>query len=146
MCYRPAHQKRMHHSKFKHCGPKGRRGKWSKWPGFASAWGYPPANVQEFDDRYELMLYAPGLEKSDFKISVVNNVLSIGVDKKDNNSEANFNWKRKEFSATGFKRQFELDNKIDNKKITAKYEAGILYLSFPKLKEHFTKRQDIDIV
>ncbi|HHH49804.1 MAG TPA: Hsp20 family protein [Saprospiraceae bacterium] len=39
-----------------------------------------------------------------------------------------------------------MNDKIDNKKITAKYEAGILHLSFPKLKEHVTKRQDIDIV
>ena len=145
MCLRHAHHRRMRHQKWKQFNMKKKMQKWSNWPGFATAWGYPPANVQEFDDRYELMLYAPGLEKSDFKISVVNNVLSIGVTQKENAADQS-NWKRKEFNTTGFKRQFELNDKIDNKKITAKYEAGILHLSFPKLKEHFTKRQDINIV
>ena len=144
MCHRHAHHRRMRHQKWKQFNMKKKMQKWSNWPSFAGAWGYPPANVQELDDRFELMLFAPGLEKSDFKISVVNNVLSIGVEKKENTTDQS-NWKRKEFNTTGFKRQFELNNKIDNKKITAKYEAGILYLNFPKLKEHFTKRQEIDI-
>ena len=34
---------------------------------FANAWGYPPVNVEELDDRYEILLYAAGYAKSDFK-------------------------------------------------------------------------------
>ena len=146
MCYRhAAHHKWAHHPKFKHWKRKARHGKWSKWPGFTGAWGYPPANVLEYDDRFELLLYAPGLEKSDFTIKVVDRVLSISVDRKETTEANDFSWKRKEFNTDGFTRRFELNDKIDTKEISAKYEAGILQLSFPKLEDHFTERQDIEI-
>ena len=42
-----------------------------------------------------------------------------------------------------FEHKFELNNKIDNTAIAAKYENGILIL--PKLECHETERQAIEI-
>ncbi len=102
----------------------------------------PPANVLELDDKYELYLSAPGYEKSDFVIAILDQRLSITVKEK---KEEDANWKRKEFSTKDFVRQFELDEKIDKSNIEAKYENGVLKLTLPKLEGFETTRQEISI-
>ena len=69
----------------------------------------PPANVRELDGSYELHLFAPGFEKNDFKIGLTEDVLSISVEKKEQTNE---NWKRQEYTPSGFVRQFELNDKM----------------------------------
>ena len=67
----------------------------------------PPANVKELDDRFELHLFAPGYEKNDFVIALIDKNLSITVEKKE---EADVNWKRQEYTPNGFVRQFSLND------------------------------------
>ena len=100
----------------------------------------PPANVLALDDKYELHLFAPGYEKPDFLIAVIDQTLRISVKEKVN-EEAN--WKRKEYSPNGFERHFELNEKIDKAAIGAKYENGVLILSLPKMEGFETARQKI---
>lgn len=102
----------------------------------------PPANVKELDDKYELHLYAPGFEKSDFLIALIDKNLSISVDnKKDDQS----NWKRQEYIPRGFVRQFELNEKIEKTSIKAQYENGVMIISLPKGAGFETERQEIEI-
>ena len=108
-----------------------------------SSFNNPPANVQELDDKYELHLYAPGFEKSDFLIALIDQNLSISVEKI---KEAQQNWKRQEYIPKGFVRQFELNEKIERSSIAAKYENGVLIISLPKGVGFETERQEIEIV
>ena len=110
---------------------------------FASAWHYPPVNVQELDDRFELFLYAAGYSKEDFQIKLKDNTLIISMEKQKEDVETASNWRRKEYYQTGFQRQFELGEKIDKTAITAKYNNGVLELTLPKLEGFETNRQDI---
>ena len=48
---------------------------------FANAWGYPPVNVDELDDRYEIQFYAAGYAKSDFQINLNDDTLTVAVEK-----------------------------------------------------------------
>jgi len=123
------------------CGGYSRKKMWKKR--FASSFNTPPVNVRELDDKYELHLFAPGLEKSDFVISVADQVLSISVDAKNSDQG---NWKRIEHVFKGFDRKFELNEKIDTAAITAKYENGVLVVSLTKLEGFETSRQEIEIV
>lgn len=126
-----------------HFGPCGtHKRKQARKSKFQASLNYPPANVKELDDRYELYLYAPGYEKSDFIIALIDDRLSISVKEKDQPDES---WKRKEFTQQEFVRQFELSDKVDKAAIVAKYEKGILILSLPKLEEFETTRQEIEI-
>lgn len=109
---------------------------------FPSAFNHPPANVRELDDKYELYLFAPGYEKSDFIIALIDNRLSISVKEKE---EVDQNWRRKEYSQGEFVRQFELSEKVNKEDIIAKYENGVLILSLPKLEEFETSRQEIKV-
>lgn len=107
-----------------------------------SSFHNPPANVQELDDKYELHLYAPGYEKSDFLIALIDQNLSISVDKKQVDKG---NWRRQEYIQRGFVRQFELNEKVEKSSIGAKYENGVLIISLPKGVGFETERQEIEI-
>jgi len=111
---------------------------------FKSAFNYPPVNVREFDDKYILYLYASGYEKSDFLIATIDSTLKITVEKQSD--EERIEWRRQEYSPKGFKRQFELNDKVDVSGITGKYEDGVLILTLPKLEGFETSRQEIQIV
>lgn len=109
---------------------------------FNSQFNQPPVNVRETDNSYELYLFAPGYEKSDFVISLTDQVLTISVADKQKEEG---NWKRQEFTPNGFSRQFELNEKTDKAAIAATYKNGVLILSLPKLEGFETSRHEIEI-
>ncbi|NND33168.1 MAG: Hsp20/alpha crystallin family protein, partial [Saprospiraceae bacterium] len=53
----------------------------------------PPANVEELDDKYVLYVYAPGFEKSDFKVSIKDETLVIHA-KQDREEDNEGRWRR----------------------------------------------------
>ncbi|MEO1514815.1 MAG: Hsp20/alpha crystallin family protein [Bacteroidota bacterium] len=119
------------------------RRKWARKMRHARGWNQAPVNVQELDDRYELFVYAPGLAKEDFQISLADRLLTISVQKEAEQGTEQANWKRQEFWQRDFERRFELNQHIDTQAIKAQYTNGVLQLSLPKLEEHHTQRQDI---
>lgn len=102
----------------------------------------PPVNVQEHSDRYELFVFAPGLSKADFLVSLQGDVLTISV-KKQESSEAAGNWTRREYQPGAFERQFVLNEKIDRENISARYEEGVLILTLQKLPGQDVVQQEI---
>lgn len=110
---------------------------------FSAKFNTPPVNVRETDNSYELYLFAAGYEKSDFVISLTDQVLSISVADKKQDSEGD--WKRTEYTPKGFVRQFELNEKTDKSAIAATYKNGVLILSLPKLEGSETARQKIEV-
>lgn len=135
-------QMKQHRSdNFPSCNGYARKKAWKEK--FATSFNSPPANVRELDDKYELHLFAPGLEKSDFIIALMDQVLSITVKEK---TEENGTWKRLEYSLNGFVRKFELSEKVDKTAIEAKYENGVLIVSLAKMEGFETVRKEIEIV
>ena len=93
---------------------------------------FPPVNIVENANAYQLEVAVPGLEKADFNIKLEANVLTIGADKKAVATTETEKVIRREFSNKAFKRSFTLDEKIEASTIDAKYENGILTLNLPK--------------
>lgn len=102
----------------------------------------PPVNVQELDDRYELYLFAPGLSKTDFLISLQGDLLTIAAKKQGNEADTG-KWTRREFETDAFERQFLLNEKIDRDQIAARYEEGVLLVSMAKLPWQEGPKQEI---
>ena len=96
---------------------------------------FPPVNIVEKKDRYEISVSAPGFEKADFIIKLDANILTISTEKKETVTEETDMLIRREFTQKGFKRSFTIDDKIDAEKITARYDNGILVLDLPKKEE-----------
>ncbi|MDX9891451.1 MAG: Hsp20/alpha crystallin family protein [Bacteroidales bacterium] len=96
----------------------------------------PSVNIMEDQDQFTVELAAPGFDKGDFKIEHNNNVLTISSDKKvENEVKEGECFSRKEFSYQSFSRSFTIPDTIDDEKITAKYENGILKVILPKRDE-----------
>src|SRR6202012_2904847 len=106
------------------------------WPaaglGRDESFGFPPVNIHETKDAYHLELSAPGRNKEDFNINIENGQLTISFDQKEESKTDDYKTIRKEFSFKGFKRTFNLDERIDTTAIQAKYEGGVLKLYLPK--------------
>jgi HSP20 family protein len=115
---------------------------WKDWMDFTSRHfsstntTLPSVNIKEDKEGYEVELAAPGFDKSDFKVELNNDVLTISSDKKvENETKEGEQFTRKEFSYQSFSRSFTLPNTVDSEKISAKYENGILKLCIPKKEE-----------
>lgn len=96
----------------------------------------PSVNIKETDDNYEVEVAAPGMDKQDFKITLENGQLVISSAKENEVNTQEENFTRREFSYQSFQRSFLLPkNVVDEDKISARYENGLLLLSIPKLEE-----------
>jgi len=106
---------------------------------------FPPVNIIEKADHYHLELSAPGMEKSDFTISLDGNTLTISGNRKEEKTESDHKMIRREFTCKNFKRSFTVDDKIDAGNINARYENGILVLNLPKKEEVKNANKQITI-
>lgn len=96
----------------------------------------PSVNIKETTDTYEVEVAAPGLAKSDFKVTLDGNLLTISSEKQSQKGNEQENFTRREFSYQSFQRSFELPkNVVDEENISARYENGLLQLSIPKKEE-----------
>ncbi|MCW3091319.1 MAG: heat-shock protein Hsp20 [Ferruginibacter sp.] len=107
--------------------------------------GFPPVNILENANAYQLEVSVPGLEKADFNIKLDGNLLTISADKKETVKKENEKVIRKEFGNKAFKRSFTLDEKIEASAIDAQYENGILKLNLPKKEVAKVTTRDITI-
>ena len=92
----------------------------------------PAVNVSESTEAYTLEVVAPGREKSDFKIHIEKDLLTLSYDKKASEEAKANKYTRKEFEFKSFKRSFTLSENVDVEHIGAKYEKGVLIVSLPK--------------
>ncbi|MFX1704974.1 Hsp20/alpha crystallin family protein [Chitinophaga sp. CC14] len=96
----------------------------------------PAVNIKETTDAFEVEVAAPGMEKGDFSITLDGNLLTISSAKQQQEEKKEQNYTRREFSYQSFQRSFELaKDVVDEDKINARYENGLLHLTIPKKEE-----------
>ena len=95
----------------------------------------PKVNIRELDDSFSIEMAVPGMKKSDFEVNLDNNTLSISAKTESNESENENGYTRREFSYSSFNRNFILPETVDESKIDAKYEDGILKIVLPIKEE-----------
>lgn len=95
----------------------------------------PKVNIKETADAFMVEMAVPGLKKSDFQIELDNQVLSISTEMKEENEQREENYTRREFGYSSFKRTFNLPESVNDEKIKANYEYGILNIFLPKKEE-----------
>jgi HSP20 family protein len=98
----------------------------------------PAMNVKELEGEFEVEFAAPGFKKSDFEVTLEDNILHVSANKETEKKEEEDDFMRREFSYSTFKRSLRLPETVDNTAdIKAKYEDGILKLHL--LKKEPTK-------
>ncbi len=101
----------------------------------------PAVNVVENEEGYRIEVAAPGLQKSDFKLNLNHNRLTISAQKEEKGEEKKEKYTRREFSYSSFQRTFTLPTTVDGEKIEAAYTDGILQVQLPKKEEAKVKPQ-----
>lgn len=105
----------------------------------------PAVNIAETQDAFALELAAPGLEKSDFKINVDKNMLTISADKYEQTASEGKLYSKKEFSFNSFSRSFTLPDTVDYNSIDASYVDGVLEVKIGKREDSIVAKRMIEV-
>lgn len=98
-----------------------------------------PLDVVEKDSAFEVKADIPGVGKDDIHVEVDDNMLTIKVDKseeqKEDKEEDGVKWHRFERSSSFVQRSLRMPENAALDSIKAKYDKGVLTLSVPKKQE-----------
>ena len=105
----------------------------------------PRVNIVESPEEFRLEMQAPGFDKKDLKVEMVDDTLTIrGEHTVDENTEE-VRYTRREFTKSSFERSFQLPKSVQADAIKADYVHGVLTLTIPKVVESKPKTRSIDI-
>jgi HSP20 family protein len=102
----------------------------------------PYADIYETDEALTVVMEMPGVEKSRLNVALENDVLKV-------DGQIDFTKYRDmeplyaEYNVGHYARSFTLSNKIDQEKISAQLEDGVLTLALPKAKQARPRRISI---
>lgn len=105
----------------------------------------PAVNITETDTAYEIDLAAPGLKKSDFKINVDKNIISISAEKHDDKESEEKSYTKREYNYSSFTRSFTLPDTVDYNNIDASYIDGVLKVTIGKKEEAIISKKQIEV-
>ena len=96
----------------------------------------PAVNVTEDEQEYKIEVAAPGMTKEDFQVSLSDeDHLTISLEKKnekDEKSEDNKRYLRREFSYSQFQQTLALPEDVDREQISASVTDGVLTIDLRK--------------
>ncbi|MFZ0388903.1 MAG: Hsp20/alpha crystallin family protein [Calditrichia bacterium] len=104
---------------------------------------YPSVDISENKDEFVINAELPGLKKEDIHISFKEGNLIIEGERKAEKKEEDVNYHRIERSHGKFCRTFQLPSRIEQDKISASYQEGILNVKLPKSEE--SKPREIEV-
>ena len=110
--------------------------------GFSDASALIPAiDIKETETDYQIVADLPGIAKEDLDVSIRDGVLTIKAEsRKDSTEKTDGRVVRQERRVGRFARSLQLTDVVDDAKIHAAYEDGLLNLVLPK-KEAATPRK-----
>jgi HSP20 family protein len=107
-----------------------------------SGW-FPPMDVVEKDDQVVVKMDLPGLTKQDVEVSLVNNVLTVRGERKQEEEKKDDNFYTCERVYGRFERTIELPVSVDPDKVEATFKNGVLEIRLPKTAESRTRQISI---
>lgn len=101
----------------------------------------PKVDIAESDSDFEVQLHIPGIKKEEISIDLNEKQLTISGERKFENEESEKNFHRVESHFGSFSRSFQLPDAINQDKIDASYQDGILTVKLPKDQKKLAKKQ-----
>jgi HSP20 family protein len=102
----------------------------------------PPVDIFETGDGLVVKADLPGVAKQELDVRVENNLLTIrGKPSHVAPGEPLY----REYGLVNFFRQFELNEKVDQSKISAELTHGVLTLTLPKAEEAKPRKIDVKV-
>jgi len=105
----------------------------------------PPVDIYETENEFVIKAEMPGVKKDAVDITLEKNELEING-KVNGNFPDEKNIKYSEFGLYNYHRKFNVGDTIDNNKLTASLENGILTLNLPKKEEVKPRKIEVQVV
>ncbi len=105
----------------------------------------PAAELKIDNDNIYLNLEVPGLTPEEIDVQVNANSVAITGERKEETTTDENGTKRSEFRYGKFHRVIALPKKIQQDAVQAKYEHGVLKLTFPKLEDEKPKTVKVEV-
>ena len=105
----------------------------------------PDADVMETENEIRVVAELPGLKAEDIDLSLENNVLTIRGEKREERSEGDERntWHLSERRYGRFSRSFVLPREVEQERIEARFEDGVLTVTIPKSETARRRRIEI---
>ncbi len=100
----------------------------------SSSWN-PAVDIYESENQLVMTAEIPGVDEKDVEIKIEDNTLTIKGERKFEKETKQENYHRIERSYGSFYRSFTLPNYVDQDKIHAEHENGVLKITMPKKTE-----------
>ena len=107
-------------------GPESIWARESTWP------ATPAVDIAEKDKAYEVTAELPGLDEKSVEVKVVNGMLTIKGEKKEEKEEKKKDYYLSERRYGSFERRFQIPEGVDSDKIEATFAKGVLTVTLPK--------------
>jgi HSP20 family protein len=124
----------------------------SGWPRLSSAFGHtgtavvvPELDVRESGNAFVIEAELPGVEEKDVNITLANGLLTIKGEKKEQREEQGETYYRSERSFGAFERSLRLPETVDDSKVEARFDNGVLKITAPKRPEAVKAERKIEI-
>ncbi len=95
----------------------------------------PMLDVSETDHAVEVRMDLPGIKPEEIDIQLNNNLLTVSGERKDEKEEKGKTYHRVERTMGSFSRSVLLPCNVQESKVDAKYQAGVLSITLPKTDE-----------
>jgi HSP20 family protein len=105
----------------------------------------PELDVRDNNDAVVIEAELPGVEEKDISVTLTNGLLTIKGEKKQAKEEKNENYYLAERSYGAFERSLRLPDGIDETKVEAKFDKGVLKVKAPKKPEAVKAARKIEI-
>jgi HSP20 family protein len=105
----------------------------------------PPVDVYEDEQGVTLKIEVPGIDEKDIDVSIENNTLTVGGERKLEKEEKEENFQRVERQYGSFTRSFTLPNWVDLEQVSAHYNKGVLKIRLAKKAEAKPKQIKVNV-
>jgi HSP20 family protein len=109
----------------------------------SSSWT-PSVDIYETENQLVLTAEVPGIEDNNIEIKIEDNTLTLKGDRKFEKETEEENYHRIERAYGSFYRSFSLPPHIDQDKIAAEHENGVLKITMPK--KHESKPRSVKVL
>jgi len=106
----------------------------------------PAVNVYETKEAVVVESALAGIDPNNVEVSVENGLLSISGDTKKEHEVEEKNYYRKEVRSGSFRRQIPLPTAVDEEKVEAVFEDGMLKITCPKVVVVEPKKISVKVV
>ncbi|MBC8423278.1 Hsp20/alpha crystallin family protein [bacterium] len=105
----------------------------------------PVVDIAETAAEYLIEVELPEVKKEDVRINLLEGVLTIEGERRQDKDEKDKKFHRIERSYGMFRRSFTMPNEVDANKVSAEYKDGMLTLHLPKSERVETRAIDVKI-